>query len=160
MYYVVVSLGLCLVFGLRIAWLLFLLHAPLSGSTVVSGMGGIIGFQLFWFVADLVLMGRITAAQAENILLHNMRRAGLIALAGVLGFIAANIRPADLTWFVTQFVAMRAGGDLLATFLSFRARPLAATLDADRTTRKMAKVKRKTPVVFDWCVGHSALRAA
>jgi hypothetical protein len=128
-YYVAVSLGLCLIFGLWIAWLLFLLHMPLTGSAIASAMSGIIAFQLFSFVADLILMGRITAAQAEAILLHNMRRAGLIALAGVLGFIVANINPADITWFVTPFVVMRTGGDMLTTFLSFRARRVAPTLN-------------------------------
>ena len=121
-YFVVVSLGLCLIFGLWIAWLVFLLHTPIATTAIVSGMTGIVACQLFSFVADLTLLGRLTAAQAENILLHNMRRSGLIALASVLGFIAASISRANITWFVTPFVVMRTSGDLLATFIAFRAR--------------------------------------
>ncbi len=99
--------------------LMFLLgHIRLSTATILSGLGGIVAFQLFYFVTDLIFLGPLTAAQAENILQHSCSRVGLVVIAVVLGI---GVVAVNQNWVTIPFVLLKTGADLTVTVRAFMA---------------------------------------
>ena len=80
--FVTLALIFSLATGIFLAAFLFLiLHAEIPGSVILTGMEGIVAFQLVSFVADLVLLGPLTPANAEALLEQSMGRVSLIYFA-------------------------------------------------------------------------------
>ena len=87
-------------------------------AVVGSGLAGMVGFQLFYFVSDLVLLGPLTPAQAENLLGHSCSRVGLVIIAVALGI---GVTALNRNWVTLPFVLLKTGADLTVTVRSFRA---------------------------------------
>ncbi len=108
--YLIGALAFSLGSGVFLFIFVFLiLHAPISTSVIVTGMEGIVAFQVFHFVADLFLLGRLTPERAANILQQSWGRIGLLFLAVFIGiFLAASMD----RWFVLPFAALKTIADL------------------------------------------------
>ena len=116
--YLTIALFLTVWVALPLVLMLLLGHVNISMATILSGMGGIIIFQLLYFATDLVLLGPLTAAQAENLLSHSCSRIGLVVIAVVLGI---GITMINQNWVTIPFVLLKTGADLTVTVQAFRA---------------------------------------
>lgn len=100
-----VSFGFAAVSGVFIAVFLFLiLKAPITAADVAAAMAGILAFQLFELISDLLLWRRLSLAQAEGLLLQSLRRAFVLyfgVFAGVCGAAYAG------SWFVIPFIGFK-----------------------------------------------------
>jgi hypothetical protein len=117
-----VSLALIFSLGTGIflgAFLFLILHVEIPGSVILAGMEGIMAFQLFNFVSDLVLLGPLTPAHADILLQQSMGRVALIYFAVFVGVILAAI--VGNSSFVLPFAALKTVADLATTFQGFKA---------------------------------------
>lgn len=84
--YLTFSLSFSVGTGVFLFLFLFLiLRADISATIIISGMVGIAGFQLFHFVTDLFLLGRLSPRRAEMLLEGSMGRVALLYLAVAAG---------------------------------------------------------------------------
>ena len=108
--FLVVSFGFAGVSGVFIAvFLLLILEAPVVWSDVAAGLAGILVFQLFELVADLILWRRLSLAQAETLLLQSLRRAFVLYFGVFIGLCGAAYAG---SWFVTPFIVLKTLMDL------------------------------------------------
>jgi hypothetical protein len=116
--YLLIELFVSFVVGFFIFTFLFLIqHSTVSGSVIQSTMVWIIGLQLFHFVSDLFLMGRLNSAQAESVLEQSGKRVLFIFLATFIGVFAAM---RDITWFAVPFIVLKTLTDVTSNIQSFR----------------------------------------
>lgn len=116
--YLLAPLGLWFVVGIFIFLIVFFFGRQyISGVVVLSGMGWIAAFQLFYFVADLFLLGHVTPAQAENILRHGISQVALISFAVFIGVIVGM---GNVNRFILPFIALKTLADVAITVQIFR----------------------------------------
>ncbi len=101
------------------AFLFLVLQADIPRSALVTGMAGIVAFQLLSFFADLVLLGPLLPAQAESLLKQSMGRVALIYFAVFIGVVLAGI--VGNNSFVLPFAALKTITDLATTVQGSRA---------------------------------------
>ena len=120
--YLIFSLSFSVGTGVFLFLFLFLiLGANISGTVIISGMAGIAGFQLFGFVTDLFLLGRLSPGHAEMLLQHSMGRVALLYVAVGLGVFLALIVE---QWFILPFAVLKTIVDLVVPIQGLRARNL------------------------------------
>ena len=108
--YLIFSLSFSLGTGVFLFFFLFLiLGANISSTVIIAGMGGIAAFQLFNFVTDLFLLGRLSSRRAEKFLEHSMGRVALLYLAVAVGVFLTLIVE---KWFVLPFAVLKTIVDL------------------------------------------------
>ncbi len=118
--YLLMSFGLSAGVGVFILFLVFFVgHADISGSVIATGMAGIVALQLFYFLADLVLLGPMTPPQAERVLQQSMGRVALLFFAVFIGIFVALV---NINWFVIPFIVLRTVTDLAISVQGFSAR--------------------------------------
>ena len=76
---------------------------------VAAGLAGILVFQLFELVADLILWRRLSLAQAETLLLQSLRRAFVLYFGVFIGLCGAAYAG---SWFVVPFMVLKTLMDL------------------------------------------------
>ena len=118
--YLTFSLSFSLGAGVFLSLFLFMiLGANVSSTAIISGIAGIAAFQLFHFITDLFLLGRLSPRRAERLLEHSMGRVALLYLAvGVGAFLTLIVE----RWFVLPFAILKTVVDLTAPIQTFRER--------------------------------------
>ncbi len=118
--YLLVSLAFSIGLGIFIFMFLFVIgNANIPGSVILSGLAGIVAFQLLHFFVDLALLGPLTPTQAGILLQKSMGHVALIYFAVFIGFFLAA---ANINWFVIPFVALKTISDLALSIQTFTAR--------------------------------------
>lgn len=108
--YFLVAIGFSLASAVFLSAFIFLiLRAEIPFQTIVAGMTGIIAFQFFGFVCDLLLLRPLPLSRAEDLLRRSLGRVFLLHLAVFVGMFAAAF--AD-RWFVLPFVALKTAVDV------------------------------------------------
>jgi hypothetical protein len=118
--YLLFSLGFSIATGVFLFLFLFLILAVnISRTVITSAMAGIAAFQLFHFVTDLCLVGRLSPRQAEMLLDQSMGRVALLYLAvGVGVFLTLLVEQ----WFVLPFALLKTIVDLARPIQALRVR--------------------------------------
>ncbi len=118
--YLIFSLSFSIGTGVFLFLFLFLiLSSNISSTVIISGLIGIAAFQLFNFVTDLFLLGRLSPGRAEMLLEHSMGRVALLYLAVVVGvFLTLMVEQ----WFVLPFAVLKTIVDLTTPIQAFSAR--------------------------------------
>ena len=118
--YLIFSLSFSIGTGVFLFFFLFLiLGANISSTVIIAGMVGIAAFQLFNFVTDLFLLGRLSPGRAEKLLEHSMGRVALLYLAVVVGVLLTLVVE---KWFVLPFAVLKTIVDLAMPIQAFSAR--------------------------------------
>lgn len=116
--YLVFSLGFSLGSIVFLAVFVFLiLKTKIQFEAIIGGLIWIIGFQIFEFFGDFLMLRPLTLAQTEVFLKRSMGRVALLFLSVFLGiFLAAFVNK----WFVVPFVVLKTLVDIVEQVQIFK----------------------------------------
>ena len=108
--FLIVSFGFGILPGAFFIFWMAYAHANISLPAVASGITGMIMFQLFYFIVELLHSRFLTPAAASSLIDQNIRRVFLIYFSVFGGMILALFFA--INWFIIPFAILKTVSDL------------------------------------------------
>lgn len=109
--YLIVAMGFTLVLAVFVVAFVFLFgQTEIPGPVLLAGLAGIVAFQAFSFVADLLLIRRLSPDRIDPLLDRSMSRVYLLYTAVFVGFFVALFSRVEL--FVVPFIILKTTADV------------------------------------------------